>query len=394
MDKGKKEKVTGITLLGSTGSVGRQTLEVIDLHRDRFQVVALAAWGGHMDLLQDQVNRFRPLLVVVGEPSKAKKISPPPGTQLLTGIEEMVKAATHPKAKVVVAAMVGVSGLTAVYEALKGGKGVALANKETLVAGGQVIMNLVKGGSGELIPVDSEHSALFQCLIGHRREDVKRLWLTASGGPFLDLSSEEMSGVTPGMALAHPVWNMGPKITVDSATLMNKGLEVIEAHWLFSMDPSQIKVLIHPQGIIHSLVEFKDGALLAQMGPPDMRVPIAYALGFPERLKSGVKPLDLTRCPPLTFQEPDSKRFPLLDLAYEALRMGGTAPAALNAANEVAVEAFLQGKISFLQIVHVVKEVLRGWQSESADSLEGVLKAHKKAQILAQELTEKPHLSP
>ncbi len=386
--------MTGVTLLGSTGSVGRQTLEVIDLHRDRFQVVALTAWGGHMDLLQGQVNRFRPLLVVVGDPSKAKKISPLPGTQLLTGIEGIVEAATHPRAKVVVAAMVGVSGLRAVYEALKGGKRVALANKETLVVGGQLIMPLVKENPGGLMPVDSEHSALFQCLMGHRKEDVKHLWLTASGGPFLDLSSEELTGVTPEMALAHPVWNMGPKITVDSATLMNKGLEVIEAYWLFSMDPSRIKVLIHPQGIIHSLVEFKDGALLAQMGPPDMRVPIAYALGFPERLKSGVKPLDLTRCPFLTFQEPDSKRFPLLDLAYEALRMGGTAPAALNAANEVAVGAFLQRKIPFLQIVHVVKGVLRGWQSESADSLEGVLKAHKKAQILAQELAEKPHLFP
>jgi len=381
--------VTGITLLGSTGSVGRQTLEVIDLHRDRFQVVALGAWGGHMDLLQEQVNRFQPLLVVVGEPSKAKGISLPPGTQLLTGIEGTVEAATHPKAKVVVAAMVGVYGLTAVYEALRMGKRIALANKETLVAGGQVIMSLVKGGSGELIPVDSEHSALFQCLIGHSREDVKRLWLTASGGPFLDLSSEEMSGVTPEMALAHPVWHMGPKITVDSATLMNKGLEVIEAHWLFSMDPSHIKVLIHPQSIIHSLVEFKDGALLAQMGPPDMRVPIAYALGFPERLKSGVKPLDLTRCPPLTFQAPDSKRFPLLDLAYESLRMGGTASVALNAANEVAVEAFLQRKIPFLQIARVVEEVLRGWRSGPVNGLDDVLKAHKKAQTLARELIKR-----
>lgn len=381
----------GITLLGSTGSVGRQTLEVIGLHRDRFQVVALAAWGGHMDLLQEQANHFRPLLVVVGEPSKAKNLSLPHGTQLLTGIEGMVKAATHPKAKVVVAAMVGVSGLTAVYEALREGKRVALANKETLVAGGEVIMNLVKRGAGELIPVDSEHSALFQCLVGHSKEDVERLWLTASGGPFLDLSSEEMNGVTPEMALTHPVWNMGPKITVDSATLMNKGLEVIEAHWLFSMDPSHIKVLIHPQGIIHSLVEFKDGALLAQMGPPDMRVPIAYALGFPERLRSGVKPLDLTRCPPLTFQTPDSKRFPLLDLAYESLRMGGTAPAALNAANEVAVEAFLQRKIPFLQIARVVEEVLRGWQPDSVDTLGDVLKAHKEAQTLAWELIKKLH---
>lgn len=381
----------GITLLGSTGSIGRQTLEVIDLHRGRFQVVALAAWGGHMDLLQEQANRFRPLLVVVGEPSKAKNLSLPHGTQLLTGIEGMVKAATHPKAKVVVAAMVGVSGLTAVYEALREGKRVALANKETLVAGGEVIMNLVKRGAGELIPVDSEHSALFQCLVGHSRGDVKCLWLTASGGPFLDLSSEEMNGVTPEMALTHPVWNMGPKITVDSATLMNKGLEVIEAHWLFSMDPSRIKVLIHPQGIIHSLVEFKDGALLAQMGPPDMRVPIAYALGFPERLRSGVKPLDLTRCPPLTFQPPDSKRFPLLDLAYDSLRMGGTAPAALNAANEVAVGAFLQRKIPFLQIARVVEEVLRGWQPNSADTLEDVLKAHKEAQTLAWKLIKKLH---
>ena len=381
--------MTGITLLGSTGSVGRQTLEVIDLHRDRFQVVALGAWGGHMDLLQEQVNRYRPLLVVVGEPSKAKGISLPPGTRLLTGIEGTVEAATHPKTQIVVAAMTGVSGLRAVYEALKAGKRVALANKETLVAGGQLIMSMVKEGAGELIPVDSEHSALFQCLIGQSRKDVKCLWLTASGGPFLGLSSEEMREVTPEMALAHPVWHMGPKITVDSATLMNKGLEVIEAYWLFSMDPSQIKVLIHPQGVIHSLVEFRDGALLAQMGPPDMRMPIAYALGFPERLKSGVKPLDLTCCPPLTFQAPDSKRFPLLDFAYESLKMGGTATVALNAANEVAVEAFLQRRIPFLQIARVVEGVLRGWQPCPVGSLDDVFEAHKKAQTLARELIER-----
>ncbi len=386
MNEMEKETLPGVTLLGSTGSVGRQTLEVIDLHRNRFQVVALAAWGGHMDLLQEQVNRFRPPLVVVGDPSKAQGISLPSETQLLTGIEGMVKAATHTKTKVVVAAMVGISGLTAVYEALKMGKRVALANKETLVAGGQVIMNLVKKGTGELIPVDSEHSALFQCLMGHSKKDVKHLWLTASGGPFLDLSSEDMTNVSPSMALAHPVWNMGPKITIDSATLMNKGLEVIEAHWLFSIDPSHIRVVIHPQGVIHSLVEFKDGALLAQMGPPDMRVPISYALGFPERLKSGVKPLDLTRCPPLTFQEPDFKRFPLLHLAYEALKMGGTTPTALNAANEMAVEAFLAEKITFPQLPQVVEGVLKDWQSTPADSLETVKEADQDARYKAQKL--------
>ncbi len=377
----------GVAVLGSTGSVGRQTLEVLSLHPDRFSVVALAAWGGHLELLQEQVNRFSPSLVVLAQPSKVRELSVPPGTRVLTGEEGLMEAVTHPRVSMVVAAMVGTAGLSAVYTALKEGKRVALANKETLVAAGEVIMPLVEEG-GELLPVDSEHSALFQCLLGQRRQDVACLWLTASGGPFLNATSEELAQVTPREALAHPVWNMGPKITVDSATLMNKGLEVIEARWLFSMEPERIKVVVHPQGIVHSLVQFKDGALLAQMGPPDMRVPIAYALGFPERLESGVEPLDLTKCPPLTFQEPDTRRFPLLAMAYRALEMGGTAPAALNAANEVAVEAFLREEITFPQLARVVERVLEGWRPAPVDTLETVKEADREARRRARTIID------
>ena len=378
----------GVAVLGSTGSIGRQTLEVMELHKKRYQVVALAAWGGHLDLLQEQVDHFHPSLVAVGNPPDAHSFTAPSGVRLLAGTEGIVEVATHPRVKIVVAAMTGISSLTAVYEALKTGKRVALANKETLVAGGQVITLLVNEGLGELIPVDSEHSAIFQCLLGQRREDVTALWLTASGGPFWDMSSEELSRVTPQEALAHPVWNMGPKITVDSATLMNKGLEVIEACWLFSMKPSKVRVVIHPQGVVHSLVQFKDGAMLAQMGPPDMRIPIAYALGFPKRLKSGIVPLDLTQCPPLTFQTPDTRRFPLLALAYEALGMGGTAPAALNAANEVAVEAFLRGEISFTQLAMVVERVLERWKPSPADSIDAVKEADDEARRRARSIVD------
>lgn len=378
----------GVALLGSTGSIGRQTLEVISLHRQRFRVVALAAWGEHLDLLQKQVKRFSPELVVVAQPARAQSLSVPPGTEVLTGEDGLLEAVAHPQVSTVVAAVVGTAGLSAVYLALKEGKRVALANKETLVAAGEVIMPLVEEGRGELIPVDSEHSALFQCLLGHRRKDVACLWLTASGGPFLNATRDELAQVTPREALAHPVWNMGPKITVDSATLMNKGLEVIEARWLFSMEPSRIKVVVHPQGVVHSLVQFKDGAMLAQMGPPDMRVPIAYALGFPERLESGVEPLDLTRCPALTFQAPDTQRFPLLALAYKSLEMGGTAPAALNAANEVAVEAFLREKIAFPGLSQVVERVLEGWDSVSVDSLDIVKEADREARRRAREVID------
>ena len=379
----------GIALLGSTGSIGRQTLEVVALHPKRFSIVALAAWGGHLDLLQEQVRRFSPSLVVVAQPSRARELSVPPGTRVLTGEEGLLEAVAHPRVSTVVAAMVGTAGLSAVYQALSQGKRVALANKETLVAAGEVIMPLVGEGKGELIPVDSEHSALFQCLLGQRRQDVACLWLTASGGPFLNATSQELARVTPREALAHPVWSMGPKITVDSATLMNKGLEVIEAWWLFSVEPSRIKVVVHPQGIVHSLVQFKDGAMLAQMGPADMRVPIAYALGFPERLESGVEPLDLTRCPPLTFQAPDTGRFPLLALAYKALDMGGTAPAALNAANEVAVEAFLREEISFPQLARVVEMVLEVWHPGPVGSLEEVKEADREARRRAREIIDR-----
>lgn len=375
----------GLAVLGSTGSIGRQTLDVVRLHRRRFEVVALAASGRKLSLLRDQIKEFSPKIVVVGSKGRAQGLQVP-GTRVLVGEEGLIEAATSPAVAVVAAAVVGTISLRAVYMALQAGKRVALANKETLVAAGELIMGLVTKGKGLLLPIDSEHSALFQCLMGQRREDIARLWLTASGGPFLNLTREELGHVTKRDTLAHPVWNMGEKVTVDSATLMNKGLEVIEARWLFGADPSMIKVLIHSQGLIHSVVEFKDGAMLAQMGPPDMRIPISFALGYPERLGNGVKPLDLLDCPALTFGEPDTERFPLLALAYKALEMGGTAPAALNAANEVAVETFLREEISFLQIPQVVSEVLTKWEAGPANSLDAILHADKEARKRALEV--------
>ena len=366
--------ITQVVLLGSTGSVGTQTLEVISLHPRRFRVLALAGGRNSVDLLRRQVERFRPEYVVLPPDTEVEL---PPDTRLLHGEDGLREVATLPLADVVVAATSGIVGLEAVYEALGAGKRVALANKETLVAAGSIIMAQAARCGGEIIPIDSEHSALFQCLQG-RGEEVKRLILSASGGPFLRKSREELQDVTPDEALSHPLWNMGKKITIDSATLMNKGLEVIEARWLFNIEPERISVVIHPQGVIHSLVEYIDGAMLAQMGPADMRMPISYALGFPQRIESGATPLELTSLTGLTFEEPDTNRFPLLRLAYEALREGDSATVVLNAANEEAVYAFLEGRIGFCDIPVWVERALSSIPHAPVETLEDVREIDRK----------------
>lgn len=364
-----------LTILGSTGSIGVSTLEVVSSYRDRFQVVALTA-GSNLELLKQQIEAFRPRLVSVLNSDLAIQLD-----RMLTGskpeihhgVAGMIAAATAGESDVVVAAIVGAAGLVPTAAAIKAGKDIALANKETLVTAGRIIMDLVKEKGVGLYPVDSEHSAVFQSLEGQSRKDVKRIILTASGGPFLNLPLENLPRVSIADALNHPNWSMGQKITIDSATMMNKGLEVIEARWLFDTPAERIDVNIHPQSIIHSMVEYADGCVMAQLGVPDMKAPIAYALTYPERIPTGVKPLDLTVLSGLTFMAPDYRRFPALKLAYDALGAGESMPAVMNAANEVAVEAFLKGKIGFTDIATSIARTMDIHESQALATVEDVL---------------------
>ncbi|MCL4424175.1 MAG: 1-deoxy-D-xylulose-5-phosphate reductoisomerase [Firmicutes bacterium] len=366
----------GLSILGSTGSIGRQTLEVAGTYPDRYRVVALAA-GRNLDVLVQQVRRFCPEMVgVADEATRQEFRSRLPGWSgpILAGEEGLAEAATWPTADLVVTAVVGVVGLKPTLLALQRGKGVALANKETLVAGGDLVMKEVQTRGRQLLPVDSEHSAVFQCLQGQSQRDLARIILTASGGPFHGQESRDLAGVTAEGALAHPNWRMGPKITVDSATLMNKGLEVIEAHHLFGVDYQDIDVVVHRQSIVHSLVEFRDGSVLAQLGWPDMKLPIRYALSYPERLPGDNPSLDLVRVGQLTFETPDRNTFPALALAYRAGQTGGTMPAVLNAANEVAVGFFLAGRLRFLQIADITRRVMDQHIPLTPRTLEDILK--------------------
>lgn len=366
----------GVSILGSTGSIGTSTLEVLAALDEQFHVVALTA-GRNVDRLIQQARRFRPSFVAVREASDAAVVREALGKDVTVGWgdEALVEAASLSESEIVVTAVVGSVGIAATLAALKLGKRVALANKETLVAGGRVVMNAAQTGNGEIIPVDSEHSAIFQCLQGEASRSVSRILLTASGGPFRTWSTQRMQSAGPADALRHPTWEMGGKITIDSATLMNKGLEVIEAHWLFDVDFDRIEVVVHPQSVVHSLVEMVDGALMAQLGAADMKGPIQYALSYPERVSLGNKSLSLTDVGELTFEPPDIRRFPCLRLALEAGKSGGTAPAVLNAANEVAVAAFLDGRIGFLEIARCVEDVLNRHVLTSAESLADVLAA-------------------
>jgi 1-deoxy-D-xylulose-5-phosphate reductoisomerase len=363
-------------------------LEIVACHRDRFEVVALTA-GTNLELLKKQIEEFSPRLVAVLTEASAKKLAQMLAgkkPEILFGVPGLIAAATASDTSMVVVGIVGAAGLVPTAAAIQSGKDVALANKETLVTAGHIIMRMVKSHGVNLYPVDSEHSAVFQSLQGHRRSDVKRIILTASGGPFLDYPLDKLEHVSIADALNHPNWSMGRKITIDSATMMNKGLEVIEAKWLFDMPGDRIVVNIHPQSVIHSMVEYLDGCVMAQLGVPDMKAPIAYALTCPGRLPTGVRPLDLTELSGLTFFKPDLSRFPALNLAYRAMADGESMPAVLNAANEVAVAAFLAGQIKFTDIAVAIERTMDAHQPHPLASIEEVLLVDRWAREKSREL--------
>jgi len=380
-----------ISLLGSTGSIGRNVLHVVGQFPDRFRVVGLAA-GRNIRLLREQINLFHPPLVSVADAELVNELTDglPAGWRgkIVCGDDGNQQVATLTTADTVVSAIVGADGLLPTLAAIRAGKHIALANKETLVMAGHLVMEEVRRRQVRMLPVDSEHSAIFQALEAGRKEDVARIILTASGGPFLNLGEEELKQVSPEQALAHPNWDMGKKISIDSATLMNKGLEVIEARWLFDVDVDKIEVLVHPQSIVHSLVEFVDGSVVAQMGIPDMRIPIGYALSYPERLYTGLSRLDLAQCRDLSFLPPDGTRFPALALAYQACSRGGTMPAILNAANEIAVASFLAGRLRFPEITAVVAATMKQVPVDEAASVEAVIAADTKARHRARAMVE------
>jgi 1-deoxy-D-xylulose-5-phosphate reductoisomerase len=369
-----------ISILGSTGSIGVNTLNVVLQHETQFGVVALAA-GRNIDLLKAQIGQFHPLIAAVIDEAHAvrlkESLSSDCKTEILWGQAGYREVARIAEAELVVSAMVGSAGLVPTLEAIDAGKHIALANKETLVAAGHLVVEKAREKKVRILPVDSEHSAIFQCLNGRRGQNIRRIILTASGGPFRDFSRAQLENVAPADALKHPNWEMGRKITVDSASMMNKGLEIIEAKWLFDMGIDSIDVLIHPKSIVHSMVEFIDGSIIAQMGIPDMRVPIAYALSYPERVPLHDTFLDFLKVTPLEFFQPDPERFPCLQLAYDAGRAGGTLPAVLNGANEVAVEAFLKYKIKFTHISVVIAEALSRHRSLPSPALEEILAADR-----------------
>ncbi|NLT19451.1 MAG: 1-deoxy-D-xylulose-5-phosphate reductoisomerase [Syntrophomonadaceae bacterium] len=375
-----------IVILGSTGSIGLQALDVIARHNERFRVVGLAA-RNEVDVLKEQAEQFKPKAIAVGDNNAypALKNSIAGNVELLSGMEGLSAIAAWPDADIILVAVSGAIGILPTLSAIKAKKQIALANKETLVTAGDLVMQEIKNNNINLIPVDSEHSAIFQCLAGEK-DNLKKIWLTASGGPFRDFTLQELELVNVEMALCHPNWSMGPKITIDSATLMNKGLEVIEAHHLFGVDYNDIGVLIHPQSIVHSMVELVDGAFLAHLGAADMRIPIQYAFTYPDRLPSSAQYLDFTKLAALEFQAPDIKRFPALELAYEAGRTGGTMPAVLNAANEIAVQYFLGGKIGFTLIPRLVEQVMNRHDTISEPNLEEILSVDKWARILTEDI--------
>jgi 1-deoxy-D-xylulose-5-phosphate reductoisomerase len=377
-----------LSILGCTGSIGLSTLDVVRQHPEKFSISGLAA-GKDVAKLAQQIKEFQPAAVSVMDEDSAIKLKTLLGEykpEILYGIEGATAVATVEEADMVVSAIVGAAGLIPTVSAIKAGKHIALANKETLVVAGQLVSDLVKKYNVQLLPVDSEHSAIFQSLQGHRTEDVERIILTASGGPFRKTSAEELKNVGLEQALKHPQWTMGAKITIDSATMMNKGLEVIEAHWLFTMPAEKISVVVHPQSIIHSMVEYIDGCVMAQLGSPDMRAPIAYALAWPERCESGIQKLDLTKIGTLTFEEPDMARFPALRLAFDALKAAKTYPAVLNAANEIAVAAFLDKKIKFTEIAETVDKTMQAHEAYSPVELDDYLQADQWARDKAQKL--------
>ncbi len=380
-----------LAILGSTGSIGVNTLDIIRQFPERFEVVSLSA-GLNTGLLREQILQFRPKVVSVlnrelSERLKSDLASVP--VEIVHGIEGLIRVATHPEVDLVVSALVGAIGLIPTLSAIKTGKPIALANKESLVMAGKIVMEEARQNQVSILPIDSEHSAIFQCLLGHRRDDIHRLILTASGGPFLNLPITKLHEVTVKDALHHPNREMGKKITIDSASLMNKGLEVIEAHWLFEMPVEKIAIQIHPQSVIHSMVEYVDGSIIAQMGITDMRVPISYALSFPQRLTLSLPRLDLLQKGGLTFFAPDLERYPCLKLAYQSIEIGETMPSILNAANEVAVNAFLGGSIRFTDIPLLIRRVMEEHELQSVRTVEDILKADHWAREKAKTILER-----
>lgn len=382
-----------VTILGATGTIGVNTLDVISQHPHRFEVFALTA-NQNVDALFDQCQQFNPRYAVMLDEQAAERLSVKlkqsgSATEVLSGMEALEFVSAHETVDAVMAAIVGSAGLKPAIAAAKAGKRILLANKETLVMAGSIFMQAVEEGGATLLPIDSEHNAIFQVMPHDKRTNlvdggVKKILLTASGGPFRKSSVEELKRVTVKQALNHPNWVMGPKITIDSATLMNKGLEVIEAHWLFNASAEQIEVVVHPQSVIHSMVEYVDGSVLAQLGNPDMRTPIAYALGYPERLQSGVGSLDLFKIARLDFEAPDTQKFPCLRLAFDALKVGGNAAAIMNAANEVAVEAFIKEIIGFTDIPALIESVMENSPIQAVTDLEMLISSDQEARITAE----------
>jgi 1-deoxy-D-xylulose-5-phosphate reductoisomerase len=386
--------VQNLTVLGSTGSIGTSTLDVVARHPDRFRIIALTA-NSQVDLLLRQCVQFKPRYAVLLEETAAAELrrklrESGLNTEVLCGVDALEQVSVLPEVDTVMASIVGAAGLRPTLAAARAGKKILLANKETLVMAGNVFMDAVRASGSVLLPIDSEHNAIYQAMPHNydgdlARNGVRRILLTASGGPFRNTPLSELRYVTPEQACTHPNWSMGRKISVDSASMMNKGLEVIEAHWLFNAGADDIQVVVHPQSVIHSLVEYVDGSVLAQLGNPDMRIPIAYGLAYPERIDSGVAALDLFKVATMNFAAPDFERFPCLGLAYQALRAAGTAPAVLNAANEEAVAAFLDGKISFLSIPRIIEAVLNMLPVKTVRSLDDVLDADTEARRAAQQ---------
>lgn len=380
-----------ITILGSTGSIGTQTLDVVRAHSDRFRVRILTA-GRNWRLLADQAREFHPDLVVIADESAYPDLCDElkdTGAEVSAGTHAIIEGAELLDKDIVVGAMVGYSGLIPTLHAIEKGKTIALANKETLVAGGALVTESCRRTGARLLPVDSEHSAIFQCLQGEDHDAVRKIILTASGGPFRSTPVQQFPDITPEQALKHPNWDMGAKVTIDSASMMNKGFEMIEARWLFDVKPEDIEVLVHPQSVIHSMVEYRDGSVKAQLGNPDMRMPIRYALGYPERLESVAPRLSLTDYGALTFERPDIQKFPLLKLAYETIAAGGNAPTVLNAANEVAVKAFLDKKIKFTDMHALAVETLSKIPNTPIATADDIADTHARATAAAVETVDK-----
>jgi len=379
-----------IAILGSTGSIGLNTLNVFDEHHEELTLVAFAG-GSNIDLLEQQIIKYKPEFVAVADEAKGRELKKriSGGTEILFGQDSIVKMISNMDAHLVVSAIAGSAGLLPTYEAVRRGISVALANKEALVCAGNLLIKEAEEKKIDILPIDSEHSAIFQCLQGHPREDLNRIILTASGGPFQKLSKKEMAHVTSSQALAHPNWNMGRKITIDSSTLMNKGLEVIEAKWLFDLEPHEITVVIHPQSIIHSMVEYRDGSVIAQMGIPNMQVPISYAIFYPKHLTNSLPRLSLAEISTLSFYEPDMDRFPCLGLAFDVISEGGKAPVVLNGANEVAVSYFLKDAISFSSIPKIIKETLNCLEQGPLNTIEEVAETNLWAMKTANNIISK-----